>query len=75
MLCLHEWRSTKVVAMTMEQESSPPLLPVYITLMFTIAHKVRNGFRRRLYTTASLYRRQLTTGLLHDNARHCRPMS
>ncbi|KAH3812921.1 hypothetical protein DPMN_141364 [Dreissena polymorpha] len=61
--------------MTKEQESSPPLLPVYTTLPFTIALKVRTGFHRRLYTTASLCKRQPTTGLLHNNARHCRPMS
>ncbi|KAH3812923.1 hypothetical protein DPMN_141366 [Dreissena polymorpha] len=62
--------------MIKEQASSPPLMPVYTALQCTIALRVRNGFQRRLYTTASLYRRQLTTGLMtRTNARHCRPMT
>ncbi|KAH3812924.1 hypothetical protein DPMN_141367 [Dreissena polymorpha] len=64
------------MAMTQEQESSPPLLPVYTTLQYTIALNVRNGFQRRFYTTASLYSCHLTTGLMGLNsACHCRPMS
>ncbi|KAH3807245.1 hypothetical protein DPMN_135580 [Dreissena polymorpha] len=61
--------------MPKEQESSPPLLPVYTTLSYIIAPRVTNGFIWRLYTTTSLFRGQLTTELMGcTSARHCRPM-
>ncbi|KAH3807643.1 hypothetical protein DPMN_135991 [Dreissena polymorpha] len=56
MKCLPELGSAKFKAMTKEQESSPPLLPFYTTLPYTLALRVPNGFSKIVHIGKFLQR-------------------